>query len=250
MARIAVTPRSVPKIAARTGVYETPWEPGPRGNRGAGLTITYGWHNISRMGEVLIAATPRGICFLGFTVDGKRTRAENRLHDYFPSADIAKDANATAGYAAGIESQYQPNRVLSSRKRPPYTPPLQGGDGGGVIRDLHQEQELKKIPDRPSGVRDDNPSPLPLDLYGTPFQLSVWRALLTIPFGETVSYQNIAQAIGRDTASRAVGGAVGDNPVSILVPCHRVIQSNGEITNYGWGTPKKRVLLTMEGTAA
>lgn len=187
-------------------LFETPWRPGSRDNRGAGLAITYGWHDIPDMEEVLIAATPRGICFLGFTVDGKRTRAENRLHDYFPSADIAKDAGATAVYAAGIEAQYQTSRALSS--------------------------------------------PLPLDLYGTPFQLSVWRALLDIPFGTTISYQDVARAIGRDTASRAVGGAVGDNPVSILVPCHRVIQSNGDITNYGWGTPKKRTLLKMEGVAA
>lgn len=186
-------------------VYKTPWGSGSRDNRGAGLTITYGWHDIPGMGDVLIAATPRGICFIGLTVDQKRTRAENRLHDYFPAAEIAKNADATAGYAAGIDAQYQTSKSLS---------------------------------------------PLPLDLYGTPFQLSVWRALLDIPFGETVSYQNIAQAIGRDTASRAVGGAVGDNPVSILVPCHRVIQSNGDITNYGWGTPKKRTLLKMEGVAA
>ncbi len=219
-------------------VYKTPWGSGSRDNRGAGLTITYGWHYIPGMGDVLIAATPRGICFIGLTVDQKRTRAENRLHDYFPAAEIAKNADATAGYAAGIEEMY--------KQRENCHP----GNRAAIIRDLHQEQELKKIPDRPSGVRDDNLSPLPLDLYGTPFQLSVWRALLDIPFGETVSYQNIAQAIGRDTASRAVGGAVGDNPVSILVPCHRVIQSNGDITNYGWGTPKKRTLLKMEGVAA
>lgn len=193
------------KQRSHTHLFETPWGSGSRDNRGAELTITYGWHDIPGMGDVLIAATPRGICFIGLTVDQKRTRAENRLHDYFPAAEIAKNADATAGYAAGIDAQYQTSKSLS---------------------------------------------PLPLDLYGTPFQLSVWRALLNIPFGETVSYQNIAQAIGRDTASRAVGGAVGDNPVSILVPCHRVIQSNGDITNYGWGTPKKRTLLTMEGVAA
>ena len=87
---------------------------------------------------------------------------------------------------------------------------------------------------------------VPLDLNGTPFQLSVWRALLQIPYGETSSYGGVASAIGRPKAVRAVGGANHNNPVSIIVPCHRVIGSDGGLTGYGGGLHRKRWLLDHE----
>ena len=87
---------------------------------------------------------------------------------------------------------------------------------------------------------------LPLDLQGTPFQLRVWRELQTIPFGESRSYSQIAQAIGAPRAVRAVGAANGANPVAIIVPCHRVIGSSGKLTGYGGGLPLKRRLLDLE----
>ena len=85
-----------------------------------------------------------------------------------------------------------------------------------------------------------------LDLTGTPFQVEVWNALLTVPYGETASYGDIARRIGRPQAVRAVGLANGRNPVSIIVPCHRVIGSNGSLTGYGWGVERKQVLLDLE----
>ena len=88
---------------------------------------------------------------------------------------------------------------------------------------------------------------VPLDLEGTDFQLRVWHELLTIPYGETRSYAQIAEAIGRPKAVRAVGAANGSNPVAILVPCHRVIGSNGKLTGYGGGLPLKKRLLELEG---
>ena len=88
---------------------------------------------------------------------------------------------------------------------------------------------------------------LPLALRGTPFQMEVWRALLRIPFGATASYGAIAAAIGRPGASRAVGGANHRNPIPIIVPCHRVIGSDGSLTGYGGGEPTKRRLLALEG---
>jgi methylated-DNA-[protein]-cysteine S-methyltransferase len=88
---------------------------------------------------------------------------------------------------------------------------------------------------------------LPLALDGTPFQMRVWRALLQIPFGATASYGDIAAAIGRPGASRAVGGANHRNPIPIIVPCHRVIGSDGSLTGYGGGEPRKRRLLALEG---
>lgn len=85
-----------------------------------------------------------------------------------------------------------------------------------------------------------------LDLHGTPFQLAVWQELRHIPYGKTRSYGEIAQAIGHPTASRAVGAANGANPVAIIVPCHRVIGSNGALTGYGGGLPTKAWLLSLE----
>ncbi len=84
---------------------------------------------------------------------------------------------------------------------------------------------------------------------GSPFQLEVWTALRAIPFGETRSYGEIAHAIGRPSASRAVGAANGANPIPIVVPCHRVIGADGSLTGFGGGLPAKTVLLELEGLA-
>lgn len=87
---------------------------------------------------------------------------------------------------------------------------------------------------------------LPLDPAGTPFQHRVWAALREIPFGETTSYGELAERIGRPTAARAVGAANGRNPIGIVVPCHRVISSNGTLNGYGGGVRNKEYLLAME----
>jgi len=91
---------------------------------------------------------------------------------------------------------------------------------------------------------------LPLDVAGgTPFQQSVWRALLSIPRGGTISYGRLAERAGCPAAVRAVGAAVGRNPLSIVVPCHRVVGSNGSLTGYAGGLERKRALLRLEGAA-
>jgi methylated-DNA-[protein]-cysteine S-methyltransferase len=90
---------------------------------------------------------------------------------------------------------------------------------------------------------------VPLDFSGTEFQNSVWAALLTIPFGETRSYGEIARQIGRPAASRAVGAANGRNPISIIAPCHRVIGSDGALTGFAGGLAAKALLLGIEGHA-
>jgi methylated-DNA-[protein]-cysteine S-methyltransferase len=87
---------------------------------------------------------------------------------------------------------------------------------------------------------------LPLDFRGTDFQKSVWAALLTIPFGETRSYGEIARQVGRPTAFRAVGAANGRNPISIVAPCHRVIGTDGSLTGFAGGIEGKRYLLALE----
>ena len=86
-----------------------------------------------------------------------------------------------------------------------------------------------------------------LDLRGTEFQLACWRALLQIPYGETRTYANIARVVGKPTAFRAVGMANNRNPVAIVVPCHRVIASDGTLCGYGGGLDIKRKLLELEG---
>lgn len=88
---------------------------------------------------------------------------------------------------------------------------------------------------------------LPLHLEGTPFQVTVWFALVEIPFGETSTYAQLAGRIGRPRAARAVGAANGQNPISIVVPCHRLIGASGDLTGYGWGLDRKRALLELEG---
>jgi AraC family transcriptional regulator of adaptative response/methylated-DNA-[protein]-cysteine methyltransferase len=87
---------------------------------------------------------------------------------------------------------------------------------------------------------------LRLDLRGTNFQIKVWEALLKIPYGRLASYQDVAAAIGEPSATRAVGGAVGANPISLVIPCHRVILKSGVIHNYRWGTDRKRTILALE----
>jgi methylated-DNA-[protein]-cysteine S-methyltransferase len=87
---------------------------------------------------------------------------------------------------------------------------------------------------------------LPLAPHGTPFQRAVWDALLEIPFGETASYGELARAIGKPAASRAVGAANGRNPLAIVIPCHRVIGADGSMTGYGGEIARKRALLELE----
>ena len=93
----------------------------------------------------------------------------------------------------------------------------------------------------------DEPCALPLAPRGTPFQQSVWEQLRAIPAGATSSYGEVASAIGKPGAARAVGGAVGSNPISLIVPCHRVVASDGSIGGFASGLDRKRWLLAHEG---
>jgi len=86
-----------------------------------------------------------------------------------------------------------------------------------------------------------------LHLQGTPFQIKVWEALLKIPMGGLASYGEIARMIGQPAASRAVGTAIGHNPVAFLIPCHRVIRQNGAIGGYMWGAERKQAMIAWEG---
>lgn len=95
-----------------------------------------------------------------------------------------------------------------------------------------------------------DPGTIRVDLSGTPFQLQVWQALLQIPEGQAVTYSDLAAHIGRPKAVRAVGTAVGRNPISYLIPCHRVLKLSGALGGYHWGTQRKRAILAWESAKA
>ena len=116
--------------------------------------------------------------------------------------------------------------------------PAERFPGDWLVRDRSLDPIARRIADEPD---------VELDLRGTPFQLEVWRKLLEIPRGETRTYTQLAAELGRPRAVRAVGRACGSNRIGVLVPCHRVVGSNGSLTGYRWGVERKRALLSAEG---
>lgn len=120
-------------------------------------------------------------------------------------------------------------------------PPAQDSDGGSALLRAAQEQLQEYFAGRRRHFD------LPLALRGTDFQRQVWSALRSIPWGSTRSYGDIARAIGRPRAVRAVGAANGANPLPIVLPCHRVIGAGGALTGYAGGLARKRRLLALEG---
>jgi methylated-DNA-[protein]-cysteine S-methyltransferase len=116
-----------------------------------------------------------------------------------------------------------------------------------LIEDKYQQilvETERQLTEYFAGKRDT--FTIPLDMRGTAFQKNVWQALQTIPFGKTLSYGQIAKQLGRPTASRAVGAANGRNPLSIVVPCHRVIGASGKLTGFAGGLEAKAHLLNLE----
>ncbi|MEU6572419.1 methylated-DNA--[protein]-cysteine S-methyltransferase [Streptomyces sp. NPDC046805] len=145
----------------------------------------------------------------------------------------------------------------------PYGPLTLVADDGALCG-LYMTEQRHRPPEETFGDRDDTPFgeteeqlaayfagelkefSLELRLYGTPFQRSVWEQLCRIPYGETRSYGELAEALGNPAASRAVGLANGKNPIGIIVPCHRVVGANGSLTGYGGGLDRKQRLLNFE----
>lgn len=113
---------------------------------------------------------------------------------------------------------------------------------------LADRRVTEAIADRLFNPVAAQPSPLVLHVKGTNFQIQVWRALLKIPFSGMTTYQSLATSIGRSTAARAIGNAVGSNPVGYLIPCHRVIRGSGELGGYRWGLDRKTALLGWEAS--
>jgi methylated-DNA-[protein]-cysteine S-methyltransferase len=134
---------------------------------------------------------------------------------------------------------------VSFASSPDDTPPDWPQDGVRSPEDPLLADAIGQLREYFAGARET--FSVPLRPAGTPFQLSVWRALEEIPYGRTRTYRDIACSIGRPTATRAVGAANGQNPLPIFVPCHRVIGSNGSLTGFGGGLDVKLALLRLEG---
>lgn len=142
--------------------------------------------------------------------------------------------------------------------------PLTAVDEDGALSGLYMHEQRHRPPTERFGARDDRVQPalreqlqayfagelrtfsLPLAPRGTPFQSAVWSALGEIPYGATCTYADLAAAIGRPTAVRAVGAANGRNPICLVVPCHRVVGADGTLTGYAGGVQRKQLLLDLE----
>jgi len=136
---------------------------------------------------------------------------------------------------------------------------VQNGDRRAPVADLERQwpqADIRRDQDAAAGMmkhvfgytRDQDPAPLYLFVKGTNFQIKVWEALLKIPLGRAVTYEDIARHIGLPKASRAVGNAVGRNPIPFLIPCHRVIRKTGIFGHYGGGPARKKAMLGWEST--
>ena len=186
--------------------------PGEYGRGGAGLDIRYGFGD-SLFGAVIIAATSRGVCHLAFCDDGgggDRAAAIAGLRTAFPDADIS------------------PAEMGPAEMHPAGMHPAAQAALAALGRDWSTPAEIR------------------LHLRATPFQLKVWEALLRIPMGRLASYGDVAAAIGSPGAGRAVGTAIGANPVAWLIPCHRVIRRSGETGGYMWGAARKQAIIGWE----
>ncbi len=176
-------------------------------NNGENLSINYSFYE-SPFGEILVASTTKGICYMAF-VDNQENNQETAfksLQNNFSKANF----NET--------------------------------------KDIFQENALAFF-EQDFNTNSDNNKNIPkikLHLKGTEFQLKVWEMLLKIPLGELSTYGNIAEKINNSSATRAVGTAIGKNPVAFLIPCHRVIQASGMIGGYMWGTTRKTAIIGWE----
>jgi methylated-DNA-[protein]-cysteine S-methyltransferase len=168
-----------------------------------------------------------------------------------------------AGRRLGYEPTTKRGSMLYSTFDSPLGELLAVSDGNAV-RGLHMQEGRTAITVRRGWEQSDEPFAalrtqlteyfdgartafdVPLALAGSPFQRRVWHALQDIPYGETVSYGHVARRLGVPSAARAVGVANGQNPVCVIVPCHRVIGADGSLTGYGGGLDRKRLLLELE----
>ena len=185
----------------------------------------------------------------------------SRLHDVFIAEEAVTPGEAKAGgdglvFKAGAAPTpfgtgvflIAPRGLSALAFADPGEEDLALKDLTGRFPDARIETDPAAAAEWAGRVFDATPGEarLPVALYGTPWRRQVWRALLRIPPDRTVSYRDIAEQVCTAKASRAVGAAVGANPISWLIPCHRVLASDGRLTGYHWGVPRKRAMLAYE----
>ena len=187
--------------------------PGEFKRGGEGLILAYGFHP-SPFGEAIVVVAPRGLAAVGWVDD----KAAVGL-----AGDSGKHAGGRIGALADMQQRW-PHALLQQD---------QEKTGAYAARVFHPDEWQV---DRP----------LQVCLIGTDFEIRVWQTLLRIPMGQAATYSNIAKTLGKPGAARAVGAAVGRNPVSFVVPCHRVLGASGKLTGYHWGITRKQAILGWE----
>ncbi len=191
--------------------------PGEYGSGGAGLTLSYGFH-ASPFGEAIAVATPRGLAALGW-VDDKLAAGR--------ASDTGKSAGGREGALADMVRRW-PNANF-----------VRDDEGTAAYVAQAFDPQVWK-----SG------RPLRVVMIGSDFEIRVWETLLRIPMGRATTYSTIARHIGKPKAARAVGAAVGRNPISFVVPCHRVLGASGALTGYHWGLTRKQAIIGWESARA
>jgi AraC family transcriptional regulator of adaptative response/methylated-DNA-[protein]-cysteine methyltransferase len=192
-----------------------------------------------------------------------------RLHDLFVTLDAVtpgefREAGAGLQISAGFHDTPFGEALLATTERGLCGLTFHDGNRRAALKDLAARWPNATIVEQPRAtapfaskifkaleIRDpEGLVPLGLLVRGTNFQVKVWRALLQIPTGSVATYEDIATSIGSPGAVRAVGTAIGRNPVAFLIPCHRVIRSTGALGGYRWGLPRKRAMLAWEARSA
>ncbi len=198
----------------------------------------------SSLGRILVATTSRGLCAV--LLGDSDAELAGHLRERFPQAVLRSgvpgglsfhpgDQRAPDGAEAALHPQGSPSRTAATLHPATRSPSPSAQDLAEALRFV-----LSQLSEHPSAQT------LPFHVRATAFQQRVWQALLQIPRGETRTYAQIAQAVGSSRAVRAVGAACGSNPLAVVIPCHRVVGSTGQLTGYRWGVNRKRQLLEME----
>ena len=191
--------------------------PGELKTGGEGLVLTYGYHG-SPFGEAIAVSSPRGLAGLGW-VDEKITPGK--------AGDTGKASGGRDGALADMLRRWPKAQFVHD-----------DGVAAGYVQRAFD----------PAQWRSDRP--LRVVLIGTDFEIRVWETLLRIPVGKAATYGAVAGHIGKPKAARAVGAAVGRNPISFVVPCHRVLGASGVLTGYHWGLARKQAILGWEAGQA
>ncbi|MFO1367925.1 MAG: methylated-DNA--[protein]-cysteine S-methyltransferase [Marinagarivorans sp.] len=214
------------------------------------LTLELGKHLLSQNYSILDTAAHLGLS------------SPARLHDHFvqiegitPGEFKAKNSALIIRYGVA-DTLFGPLFVAQTPRGICRAVFIEDANPAAEITNLHQQWPAAQLINSAAAAKDfaqhifelkkPNPGPINLHVQGTNFQLAVWRALLRIPLGRAISYGDLAAHLGKPSAARAVGTAVGANPIAVIIPCHRVIQQSGALGGYRWGLVRKQAIQVWE----